>query len=212
MMKKIKLFENFESFEDIDDVLVSLQDKGILKIKNKPFFTTEYSYEEDYEIGIPKISIRYYITQDLGKIDSIAKLDSLVGLLSDFKQAIHRLDQSSTYMIDLGAKELEVKLSVPDTIKNIFDRVSLDQEYGDLKYNYDEDIDGVPYEVSLKFNVDENLKILVSVMIKTKGVTLTIQELEESIVEHFTQFGYTGLKYVQTRDMKGTWIWEFITE
>lgn len=219
MMKKIKLFENFESFEDIDDVLVSLQDKGILKIKNKPFFTTEYSYVEDDEISIPKISIRYYITQDLGKIDSITKLDSLVGLLSEFKQAIHRLDQSSTYMIDLGAKELEVKLSVPDTIKNIFDRVSLDQEYGDLdqeygdlKYNYDEDIDGVPYEVSLKFKVDENLKILVSVMIKTKGVTLTIQELEESIVEHFTQFVYTGLKYVQTRDMKGTWIWEFITE
>lgn len=211
MMKKIKLFENFESFEDIDDVLVSLQDKGILKIKNKPFFSTEYSYDEDedYEIGIPKISIRYYITQDLGKIDSIAKLDSLVGLLSEFKQAIHRLDRSSTYMIDLGAKELDVKLSVPDNIKNIFDRVSIDQEYGDLKYNYDEDIDNVPYEVSLKFKVDENLKILVSANIKTKGVTLTIQQLEEPIVEHFTQF---GLKYVQTIDMKGTWIWEFISE
>ena len=112
-------------------------------------------------------------------------------------------------MIDLGAKELDVKLSVPDNIKNIFDRVSIDQEYGDLKYNYDEDIDNVPYEVSLKFKVDENLKTLVSANIKTKGVTLTIQQLEEPIVEHFTQF---GLKYVQTIDMKGTWIWEFISE
>lgn len=211
MMKKIKLFENFESFDDIDDVLVSLQDKGILKIKNKPFFLSDYSYDEDedYEIAIPKISIRYYITQDLGKIDSIAKLDSLVGLLSDFKQAIHRLDQSSTYLIDLGAKELEVKLSVPDNIKNIFDRVSIDQEYGDLRYNYDEDIDNVPYDVSLKFAVDEKLKITISAMIRTKGVTLTIQQLEEPIVEHFAQF---GLKYVQTIDMKGTWIWEFISE
>lgn len=193
MMKKIKLFENFESFDDIDDVLISLQDKGILKIKNRPFFTTEYSYDRDDEIGIPKISIRYYITQDLGKIDSKQKLDSLVDPLSEFKQAIHRLDQSSTYMIDLGAKELEVKLSVPDNIKNIFDRVSLDQEYEDLQYNYDEDIDNVPYEVSLEFNVDENLKILVSANIKTKGVTLTIQQLEEPMKEHFAQY---GLKYV----------------
>ena len=69
-MKRLRLFENFESFEDIDDVLVSLQDKGILKIKNKPFFTTEYSYVEDDEIGIPKISIRYYITQDYAKLFS----------------------------------------------------------------------------------------------------------------------------------------------
>lgn len=209
MMKKIKLFENFESFEDIDDVLVNLQDKGILKIKNKPFFLSDYVEDEDYEIAIPKISIRYYITQDLGKIDSIAKLDSLVGLLSEFKQAIHRLDQSSTYLIDLGAKELEVKLSVPDNIKNIFDRVSLDaSNYGETFF-YDEDIDNVPYDVKLKFSVDENLKILVSAMMKTKGVTLTIQQLEEPIVEHFAQF---GLKYVQTIDMEGTWIWEFITE
>ena len=57
--------------------------------------------------------------------------------------------------------------------------------------------------------VDKNLKILVSVAIKTKGVIDTIQQLEEPMKEHFAQY---GLKYVQTRDMKGTWIWEFITE
>ncbi len=210
-MKKIKLFENFESFEDIDDVLVSLQDKGILKIKNKPFFTYEetYSDDDDYSVGIPKISIRYYITQDLGKIDSVAKLDSLVDLLSEFKQAIHRLDQSSSYMIDLGDKELEVKLSVPDNIKDIFDRVSLHQDYDDLQYNYDEDIDGVPYEVFLKFRVDENLKVLISVCMKTRGVIHTIQQLEEPMVEHFN--GY-GLKFIQMKDNIGTWIWEFISE
>ena len=209
-MKRLRLFENFKSFDDIDDILVSLQDRGILKIKNKPYFTYEETYDEDDDsVGIPKISIRYYITQDLGKIDSIAKLDSLVDLLSEFKQAIYRLDQSSNYLIDLGSKELEVKLSVPDNIKDVFDRVSMDQDYGDLKYNYDEDIDNVPYEVTLKFGVDEDLNILVSSMIKTKGVTHTIQQLEYPMIEHFTQY---GLKYVQTRDMKGTWIWEFITE
>ena len=210
-MKRIKLFENFESFEDIDDVLVSLQDKGILKIKNKPFFRYEENYdeEEDISVGIPKIFIRYYITQELGKLDSIEKIDSLVDLLNDFKDAVGRLDQFSSYMIDLGRKELEIKLSVPSNIKDIFDRVSINQDYAEIQYNYDEDIDGVPYEVRLKFSVDENLKIIVSAMIKTGGVTFTIQELEEPMVEHFTQY---GLKYVQTRDMKGIWIWEFITE
>lgn len=210
-MKKIKLFENFESFEDIDDVLVSLQDKGILKIKNKPFFTYEETYSDDdnYSVGIPKISIRYYITQDLGKIDSVAKLDSLVDLLSEFKQAIHRLDQSSSYMIDLGDKELEVKLSVPDNIKDIFDRVSLHQDYADLQYNYDEDIDGVPYEVFLKFRVDENLKVLISVFMKTRGVVHTIEDLQEPIIEHF---GGYGLKFLQMKNNIGTWIWEFISE
>lgn len=208
-MKKIKLFENFESFEDIDDVLVSLQDKGILKIKNKPFFTYEETYSDDdnYSVGIPKISIRYYITQDLGKIDSVAKLDSLVSLLSEFKQAIHRLDQSSSYMIDLGDKELEVKLSVPDNIKDIFDRISIDVP-GE-SYLYDEDIDGIPYTVKLDFKVDEHLKIIISVKIRSKGVVHTIEDLQEPIIEHF---GGYGLKFLQMKNNIGSLIWEFISE
>lgn len=30
-MKRLRLFENFKSFDDIDDILVSLQDRGIFK-------------------------------------------------------------------------------------------------------------------------------------------------------------------------------------
>ncbi len=207
-MKKIKLFENFESFEDIDDVLVSLIDKGILKIKNKPFFTYEENYDDDDNPGgIPQISTRYYITKDLGKIDSIEKMDSLVQLLSEFKQAIYRLDQYSSYMIDLGAKELEIKLSVPDNIKDIFDRVSIDV-HGE-SYLYDEDIDGIPYTVKLDFKVDEHLKIIIFVKIRSKGVVHTIEDLQEPIIEHFN--GY-GLKFIQMKDNVGTWIWEFISE
>jgi hypothetical protein len=142
-------------------------------------------------------------------INSIKKLDNVIDLLNEFKDSLHRLDQFSSYMIDLGRKELEIKLSVPNNIKDIFDRVSINEESPGFRYNYDEDIDYVPYDVRVSFMVDENLKILVSLAIKTKGVTHTIQQLEEPMKEHFAQY---GLKYVQTRDMIGTWIWEFITE
>jgi len=212
-MSRIKLFENFQdgTLDDIDDMLISLIDRGLLKIKNKPYFSYEESYDEEgeYQAGIPKIFIRYYITQDLGMINSIEKLDNVIDLLNEFKDSLHRLDQFSSYMIDLGRKELEIKLSVPNNIKDIFDRVSINDESAGFRYNYDEDIDYVPYDVRVSFMVDENLKILVSLAIKTKGVTHTIQQLEEPMKKHFTQY---ELKYVQTRDMIGTWIWEFITE
>ena len=102
MMKRIKLFENFESFDDIDDVLVSLQDKGILKIKNKPSFNKAYQ-DEDYEIAIPKISIRYSITQDLGKINSIAKLDS-----SNHKPLVLAVERLDLYFDSLVGKRVAI--------------------------------------------------------------------------------------------------------
>jgi hypothetical protein len=208
-MKRIKLFENFQniSFEEIDDMLYKLQDKEILSIKNKPYFSWKEDFdgeEEGLRTGTPKIYIRYYIREDLGKIDSIKKLDTLVELLDNFKDAISRLDEFSEYLIDLGRKELEISLSVPNNIKDLFDRVSLDL-YGE-KYIYDEDIDDVPYDVELEFKVDEKLNITVSVKIKTKGVIDTIKQLEESLKKHFSQY---SLEFIESIDKRGTWIFNF---
>jgi len=116
-MEKIKLFENFNysSFEEVDDLLLSLQDQGILKLKNKPSFLIE-TEEEEEGIGAPQIVTRYSITKDLGKIDSIQKLETLENLLRDFRQAMSRIGTFGDYLIDLGAKEWEVKLPVPDKI------------------------------------------------------------------------------------------------
>ena len=200
-MKKIKLFENFNpsSFEEVDDLLLSLQDKGILKIKHKPFFIIEESEIEDedgYGIGTPQIVTRYYITKDLGKIDSIEKLETLENLLRDFRQAMSRIGTFGNYLIDLGAKEWEVKLPVPDNIKELTKHLGYPDDVGsEIRYIYDNDIDGYPFDVKLKFTVDEDLNILVEAKVKNT-MSEIVTENEESLIQHFKDYGldFTGIQ------------------
>lgn len=189
-MKRLKIFENFNptSFEDVDDLLLSLQDKGILKIKNKPFFLIEESEDEDgYGIGTPQIVTRYYITKDLGKIDSIEKLETLENLLRDFRQAMSRIGTFGDYLIDLGAKEWEVKLPVTDNIKELTNHLGYpDEGYTDgAYYIYDNDIDGYPFDVKLKFTVDEDLNVIVETKINNTLALATDESTESALKEHF---------------------------
>jgi hypothetical protein len=164
-MEKIKLFEdfNYSSFEEVDDLLYSLQDQGILKLKNKPSFLIET--EEEEGIGAPQIVTRYSITKDLGKIDSIQKLETLEKLLRDFRQAMSRIGTFGDYLIDLGAKEWEVKLPVPDNIKKLTNLLGYpsDLDLSGGYFPYDNDIDGYPRDVKLKFTVDEDLNVIVEI-------------------------------------------------
>ena len=73
-MKRIKLFETFniESFDDIDDILLSLQDQGILKLKSNPFMSYDESERGTQTLGNlnPKISVIYELHKELLKIES----------------------------------------------------------------------------------------------------------------------------------------------
>ena len=193
-MKKIKLFENFNptSFEDVDDLLLSLQDQGIVKIKNKPFFLIEESEDEDgYGIGTPQIVTRYYITKDLGKIDSIQKLETLEKLLRDFRQAMSRIGTFGDYLIDLGGKEWEIKLPVPDNIKELTNHLGYPDEGIEDYYIYDNDIDGYPFDVKLKFTVDEDLNVMIETKINKTLASLrfktmaTDESTESALKKHF---------------------------
>jgi hypothetical protein len=188
VMKKIKLFENFNptSFEDVDDLLLSLQDQGILKIKNKPFFLIEESEDED-GIGTPQIVTRYYITKDLGKIDSIQKLETLEKLLRDFRQAMSRIGTFGDYLIDLGAKELDVKLPVPENIEQLTNHLGYpdDLDLAGGYFPYDNDIDEYPFDVKLKFTVDEDLNVTVETKINNTLALATDESTESALKKHF---------------------------
>jgi hypothetical protein len=213
-MEKIKLFENFNysSFEDVDDLLYSLQDQGILKLKNKPSFLIE-TEEEEEGIGAPQIVIRYSITKDLGKIDSIQKLETLENLLRDFRQAMSRIGTFGDYLIDLAAKEWEVKLPVPDNIKKLTNLLGYpsDLDLSGGYFPYDNDIDGYPRDVKLKFTVDEDLNVIVEIKPDSKFYyirkgntrsyhkidnmsTLVTDEKETALKKHFLD-NY-GLKFI----------------
>ena len=182
-MKRLKLFENFKpsSFEDIEHVLMNLSDKGLLKIKNKPFFIIEESETEDdeYVLGKANIVARYYITQNLGKIDTIEKLDTLESLLREFRQVMVRLG----VVIDLGQKELEVKLPVPENIEQLSQHLGYPDEAG--YYTYDNDIDGYPFDVKLKFTVDEDLNVIVETKINNTLALATDESTESALKKHF---------------------------
>ena len=193
-MKRLKMFENFKpsSFEDVDDLLLSLQDQGILKIKNKPFLLIEESEDEDgYRIATPQIVTRYYITKDLGKIDSIQKLETLENLLRDFRQAMSRIGTFGDYLIDLGRKEWEVKLPLPDNIKELTNHLGYPDDFD--YFPYDNDIDGYPFDVKLKFTVDEDLNVMVETKVNNTLGTLvgkiafhaTDEKVESALKKHF---------------------------
>jgi hypothetical protein len=186
-MKRLKLFENFKpsSFEDIEHALMNLKDKGLLKIKNKPFFIIEESETGDDEYGLSKANIvaRYYITQNLGKIDTIEKLDTLESLLRDFRQVMVRLG----VVIDLGRKELEVKLPVPENIEQLTNHLGYpdDLDLAGVYFPYDNDIDGYPFDVKLKFTVDEDLNVMVETKINNTLALATDESTESALKKHF---------------------------
>ena len=197
-MKRLKMFENFtpSSFEDIEHVLMNLKDKGLLKIKNKPFFLIEESETGDDEYGLSKANIvsRYSITQNLGKIDTIEKLDTLESLLKDFRQVMVRLG----VVIDLGAKELEVKLPVPENIEQLTNHLGYPDYSEGGYYAYDNDVDGYPFDVKLKFTVDEDLNVMIETKVRFTIANMLAMETDEStesaLKKHFLD-NY-GLKFI----------------
>jgi hypothetical protein len=192
------MFENFtpSSFEDIEHVLMNLKDKGLLKIKNKPFFLIEESETGDDEYGLSKANIvsRYSITQNLGKIDTIEKLDTLESLLKDFRQVMVRLG----VVIDLGAKELEVKLPVPENIEQLTNHLGYPDYSEGGYYDYDNDVDGYPFDVKLKFTVDEDLNVMIETKVRFTIANMLALETDEStesaLKKHFLD-NY-GLKFI----------------
>jgi len=216
-MRRIKLFENFNS-DTIEDVLDSIQyllDDGIIVARNKPFFTFSDETIDDensyYEIdeSKPSIAMSYKIQGGLDKINSVDKIRKLKTLIDYFEQAMVRLDQFSTYLLDFERQELTIQLSVPDNIKELtthFGFNSIDSFTTDnaMVYSYENDIDGFPYDLIINIKVDDKLNITVEC--KTKKAN-KLEGSSEALINHFTQT--YGLEFIKTEE-KGAFIfWSF---
>lgn len=208
-MKRIKLFETFniESFDDIDDILLSLQDQGILKLKSNPFI----SYDE-YERGTqtlgnlnPKISVIYELNKELLKIDSLEKISRLKKLIDEIYQAVSRLNVD--YLLDFTKLQLEINLPVPPNISEIFENIWLSSSglivfeksthlrktiFGNDTEAFDSFSKLLDY-IKPIFAVDENFNISVSTILFDWGSD--IEHILNTLINYFEGF---RLKHTST--------------
>ncbi len=219
-MKRIKLFESFEieSFDDIDDILLSLQDQRILKLKSKPFINYDKSRGGTQTLGNlnPKLSVIYEINKELLKIDSIEKITLHKKLIDELYQATTRLDVN--YLLDFTKLELEINLPLPPGISELFSSIYRTSN-GDLNYSIWDSVEGdtaflsiirtikldeKDYEIlrrtirciEIIFSVDENFKISVStILVDRNNGGGTFEYFFNPLIEYFEQF---GLKYINT--------------
>ena len=208
-MNRIKLFESFEieSFEDIDDILLSLQDQGILKFKSKPLISYDVSERGTQTLGNlnPKVSVLYEINEEFLKIDSLEKISLLKKLIDEIHQAIIRLGVN--YLLDFSKLELQINLPVPSNISEIFENIWLSPS-GRLIFTkgthlrktlFRNDIEAFnSFTESLMniepiFAVDENFNISVSTILVDWGSD--IEHILNTLIKYFEGF---GLKHTST--------------
>lgn len=208
-MKIIKLFESFEieSFEDLDDILLSLQDQGILKLKSKPFISYDESEKGTHTLGNlnPKISVIYELNKELLKIDSLEKISLLKKLIDELQQAISRLDVN--YLLDFSESELQINLPVPSNISEIFENIWLSPS-GRIVFTKSTHLRKTIFGNNIKafndfteslmniepiFAVDENFNISVSTILVDWG--RDIEHLLNALIKYFEGF---ELKHINT--------------
>ena len=222
-MKRIKLFESFEieSFDDIDDILLSLQEQGILKLKTKPYI--DYKKTNVFGQLNPKISVIYGIKNDLLKVDSIDKILIVKKLMDEIHQAISRLDTASNYLLDFIKSEIRINLPVPSNISAMFENIDIEVHGGEipvftLEKHFRTTIFGTDTKsfnnfkkllsyLEIHFFLDENFKTSVSIEVlgprvgrgKDKDSFLevnkkNIESLLQTLIKYFESFEleYTG--------------------
>lgn len=227
-MKRIKLFETFniESFDDIDDILLYLQDQGILKFKSKPFINYDKSRGGTQTLGNlnPKLSVIYEINKELLKIDSLEKITLHKKLIDELYQAAIRLNVD--YLLDFTKLELEINLPLPPGISELFSSIYRTSN-GDLNYSIWDSVEGntaflsiirtikldeKDYEIlrrtirciEIIFSVDENFKISVStILVDRKIINVATLPNGGRPFEYFFNplieyFEQFGLKYINT--------------
>lgn len=227
-MKRIKLFESFEieSFDDIDDILLSLQEQGILKFKSKPFINYDKSQRGAQTLGNlnPKLSVIYEINKELLKIDSLEKITLHKKLIDELYQAVSRLNMD--YLLDFTKLELEINLPLPPGISELFSSIYRTNN-GDLNYSIWDSVEGNTAFLSIKrtikldekdyeilrrtircieiiFSVDENFKISVStILVDRESINVNTLPNGGGPFEYFFNplieyFEKFGLKYINT--------------
>jgi hypothetical protein len=208
-MKRIKLFETFniESFDDIDDILLSLQEQGILKLKSKPFISYDESERGTQTLGNlnPKISVIYELNKELLKIDSIEKISRIKKLIDEIHQAVSRLNVD--YLLDFTKFQFEINLPVPPNISDIFEniwfspggRIVFTKETHLRKTIFGNDTEAFDSFSKLleyikpRFTVDENFNISVSTVLVDWGSD--IEHILNTLIKYFEGF---GLKHTST--------------
>lgn len=157
MRKFSQICESLDKWEDVQDYLLELTDKGVLKLHNEPKLVNDYG-ESGNDFN-PTIYVGYHL-EGFSKITDISKLESYISTLSTLSTGLKR----SSAKFKLRDDVLIIYFDLPSKLVKLVDDI---RDY----HNSPDARDGYPFLIPLRedlllkisFEIDKDFNIKLDV-------------------------------------------------